>query len=350
MIQRILVPLDGSRIALTALPPALSIAERSGATIFLVSAAATTPSVMVRERGTATAPGGADDPARPGGPGQRPAGGKTTPTEGWFEEERKRAKTYLNEVVNQIGETSATLQVRILSGSPIPALEDAVAEFDIDLIVMTSHGRGRLERLWIGSVTEGLIRSGPCPILIWRPEARSSHAEDPAPEVGDVEDRAGLGVDLSTRPDFRRILVPLDGSERSETILPHVRNLAVGFEASLQLASVVSAPTRLPSMYLPHQAEEEEDRTEEIQEFTRYLESVADRLREDGLTVDLVVLEGRKPADAILAQRKAEGADLVAMATRGRGGLVRMVTGSVADKVLRAGTAPVLIHRPSSSD
>lgn len=322
MPGRILVPLDGSKTALTALPPAMALAEREGARLFLATAATTFPPIAMKEGG---------------GAGRKPA-------QGWFEEERKRARTYLSEVRTRIGETPVDIEVRILSGRPVDALAEAVDELDIDLVVMTSHGRGRLERFWIGSVADGLIREAPCPILLWRPGWEAVVDSD-AP-LPDPDEDAAAEPNLEARPRLRSILVPLDGSGLSESILPHVRALADAGTTKLHLVAVLPPASRLPSPYLPDQVKREEARREEADELRQYLESRAEILRNDGFTVDIGIVKDQPPAEGILAHRRAVNADLVALSTRGQGGVTRLVTGSVADKVIRAGRVPVLVHRP----
>jgi len=71
----------------------------------------------------------------------------------------------------------------------------------------------------------------------------------------------------------------------------------------------------------------------------------AEALGKEGLKVDLEVLVDHEPAEGILAFLEESGADLVAMATHGRGGVARLVLGSVADRVVRSGRTPVLLHR-----
>ncbi len=75
------------------------------------------------------------------------------------------------------------------------------------------------------------------------------------------------------------------------------------------------------------------------------MESEALPLREEGLTVDVEIVTGTHPAEGILEFSEASKVDLVAMATHGRGGVARLILGSVADKVIRGGTVPVLLHR-----
>ena len=86
------------------------------------------------------------------------------------------------------------------------------------------------------------------------------------------------------------------------------------------------------------------------QEWSRaeeYLDQLAARLRSGSLSVQTRVVSHMRPATAILDDASSNGADLIALATQGRGGLKRWLVGSVADKVVRGATTPVLVYRPT---
>jgi len=306
MYRKILVPLDQSRFAESALPAALSLAERSGGELHLVTVVSTLPPMAFS----------APDDA--GGPG-------------WFDEGRRRGSAYLEDVAARIQDAGATCEVltKVLSGAPVRMLREWILKTGIDQIVMTTHGRGFVKRLWLGSVADGLIRDAPCPILLWRPGSASSDE----------------GVDLKARPGLRRILVPLDGSETSGAIVPWVSRLAGLYGIPVTLASVVVPPAGIGSSYLPHAAEAEVYRAPERSHLENYLRSTGEQLGDQGIEVDTRVLTGGGAADEILALASDIGADLVALSTHGRGGVARMVVGSVADKVIRGSESHVLVHR-----
>jgi len=285
MFHSILVPLDGSALAEEALPAALSLAERSGGEVALVHVA-----------------GPAADSGTPG--------------------------DWLEGVAGRVRDSAPEVQLRtvLLEGAPAPALHRFVLEEGIDQIVMTSHGRGGLKRLWLGSVADGLLRRAPAPILLWRPIADA----DP--------------TDLAGRPSFTRILVPLDGSEPSEAIVPWADALARLYRAPLLLAAVVSAEAESPG-YLPSTGGLDAALAEEAVYLEGYLETLAGGLRAGGTRVEVRVVEGPPAVDGILQLREERGADLMAFATSGRGGVARLVLGSVADKLIRAGVCPVLVFR-----
>ena len=149
---------------------------------------------------------------------------------------------------------------------------------------------------------------------------------------------------------YRRILVALDGSELAERILPHVEALSEKFGAAVTLLRATTPPETLlaataqggtvvepPIDPTPVVEAEEEDAE-------NYLRAVADRLRRDGVTIDAEHSEG-DPAQTILSRARELPADLIAMTTHGRGGLGRVVFGSVADEVLRHASCPVLLVR-----
>ncbi len=81
-----------------------------------------------------------------------------------------------------------------------------------------------------------------------------------------------------------------------------------------------------------------------------YLERVAGRLREQGLQVRTRVAVARHAAEAILEEAEAQASNLIALATHGRGGFKRLLLGSVADKLVRGASSPVLIYRPTGKE
>jgi len=143
---------------------------------------------------------------------------------------------------------------------------------------------------------------------------------------------------------FERILVPLDGSEVAESILPHVEDLASIHKAKIVLLRVALAHT------LPGQDEIKAE-VEAVREAEEYLKGVEEKLRKKGLDVESHVRYG-KGAEEIVDFCHEPGIDAVAMFTHGRTGVGRWLMGSVAEKVVRhcplpVGTAPC---RSCSSD
>jgi len=142
---------------------------------------------------------------------------------------------------------------------------------------------------------------------------------------------------------FTRILVPLDGSELAEQVLPYVRILGKGLQARVELLRVFEPVS--PSLADPaHGLYLDRIIASVRTQMQDYVENVADSLRKDGLTVSTIVHEGN-PAASIVQEAETIPDTLVAISTHGRSGITRWVMGSTTDKVLHATSHPLLIVR-----
>ena len=297
MFTKILVPLDGSALGERALPIAASIAQSVNASLLLVRAV-----------WTRTMPAGLDN-------------GET------YHAAAQEAEAYLEAVARRLG---AGVQVQVVTPhAPAPVGILQVAEQDqVDLIVMTTHGRSGLSRWVYGSVAEAVLSRSPIPVLLMRTNAVT--VSSPRPEGAD-------------RP---RLLVPLDGSAFAEAVLPPAADLARAFDWTVTLLRVVTPSTPVvvdPELQRPFLPEAllQQARADAEQ----YLASVAAGLKREGLRVQTCLRVG-DASEAILDESRASGASLVVMATHGRTGLGRLLYGSVAGEVLHRGTLPLLLVRP----
>jgi nucleotide-binding universal stress UspA family protein len=136
---------------------------------------------------------------------------------------------------------------------------------------------------------------------------------------------------------LERILVPLDGSDCAENVLPKVEKLAKDLKASIALLQVVIAHT-FPG------ADPTDAEVEVVREAEQYLSNVEQGLKKKGLKVDSHVRYGND-AEEILDHAAQKDIDIVAMTTHGRGGVKRFLLGSVAEKVLRHSPKPVFLVR-----
>jgi nucleotide-binding universal stress UspA family protein len=223
-----------------------------------------------------------------------------------------------------------TVTAALLEGSVAETLDRYVAGNGVELVVMTTHGRGGLSRVWLGSVADKLVRRLTVPVLLMRP------SEDTKKPVTDIV--------------FRRILIPLDGSAKAEAALEPALALGTVGDAQYLLLRVVEP--RLPD-YLPvrdlREIKEDSLLGRDL-EARRYLRRVMDRLWAKDAKVRTKVYVAGSPALEVLRQADAAGADLIAMATRGAGGVERLLLGSVADKVLSGADIPLLIIRPQDAE
>jgi len=148
---------------------------------------------------------------------------------------------------------------------------------------------------------------------------------------------------------FKKILVPLDGSQLGEAALPCVEELAVATGAEVVLLQVVTLhyDIALAESYSSHIEQLSEEYEKGALASARdYLDRVGKGLEEKGIVVHRVAEIGF-PAEKVIAYAKENDIDLVAMSTHGRSGITRWILGSVADKVVHAADRPVLVVRAS---
>jgi nucleotide-binding universal stress UspA family protein len=300
-METILVPLDGSPFGEHALPAALAIARRRPTRIAL----AHVHQLIIPTIAAAEAP--MFDP---------------TPDELM----RQQETAYLEDVSRRLGAIWDGPITRTLL--EVPVADSLAYHADLigaSLIVLSTHGRGGVARAWLGSVADRLIRLSSVPTLVVRP----------GPDA----------PDLTHEPSMRHILIPLDGSALAEQAIELAMGIGRLTQAHYTLVQVVEPVLR---SFLIGGAEPTVDVEAEAaawKQASEYLDSVATRIRDQGHTVWSEARIGN-PAAAILESAAVNGADLIAMTTHGRGGVARLLMGSVADKVLRSATVPMLISRP----
>jgi len=296
MYRTILVPLDGSEFAEEALPLAKALASKIGAELHLAHVVLPEPDVDFK-----------------------------TPQEDleWRERVREGADRYLTELAEHAVTEGISTLTAVLEGPVSATLLDYADEQEVDLIALTGHGSGGVRRWWLGSVADSLLRAGKVDILLVRP-------------WDETEERSGHEA------RFHRILVPLDGSELAESALDSAIDLAGRFGASLVAVRVVPKPLELTSIYGVRGVEiRGEGHRVRVADATTYITALADRVT--AVPVEAHVVESSSAADGIVDSARALEADLVVLSSRGLGGLSRAVIGSVADKVLRGTTRPVLV-------
>jgi nucleotide-binding universal stress UspA family protein len=135
---------------------------------------------------------------------------------------------------------------------------------------------------------------------------------------------------------YKKILVPLDGSEMAESVLPYVGNLAERLGASVTLFTVVAPGRRASQSETAVRAEAEAQARRQAQHLTA-----------DGVTADVLVVTGQ-PVEQIISRGQSGGYDLIAIGTRGHSGIRRGLLGSVTDGVVRSSTIPVLALSPKA--
>ena len=142
---------------------------------------------------------------------------------------------------------------------------------------------------------------------------------------------------------YTRMLIPLDGSKLAENVLPYARALAGALDLRIELLSVVDTMDFARTTHAGHVRDFDPIIGAAVREGEQYLENVARSFT--GKTVDNCVVE-QGQADQIIIEKAARDKEtLIGMATRGRSGIHRWLMGSVAEKVLRGATNPLLLVR-----
>lgn len=197
---------------------------------------------------------------------------------------------------------------------------------ECDLIAMSTRGRSTLASGILGSVAYNVVHESPVPVLAITPE------------------RARLHWD--TDYGISRVIVPLDGSEFAESVLPYAASLSQKMDMGVTLVQVLSTDefTYYSSGYginefLPRIKEEIRSEARE------YLTGAASRFFPEGLDVSVETVYG-SPASRITQMARAADHNMVALTTHGRSGVSRLLLGSVAESVIRESGDPVLIVRP----
>ena len=140
---------------------------------------------------------------------------------------------------------------------------------------------------------------------------------------------------------YKRVLLPLDGSKLAERALPHAIAQAQGFGARLVLLRVAETIPHAPGVSA---ADLERVKRQIVTWAQEYLERVTEQVQEQGVQVESAIVEGR-PNVEITRFAEASSIDLIVLSSRGRSGFSRWLLGSVADRVVRGATVPVLLVR-----
>ena len=233
-------------------------------------------------------------------------------------------QTYLEAIAEPLREQGRHVETMVVFGNPAGQIIALAAT--ADLVVIGSHGHGAVGRFVLGSVADQVARHAPVPTLIVRggPEA--------APAVR-----------------LTRIVVPLDGSTLAEQALPVAATLAADLGIPIHLVRVLDVDALRATVQAGIHAAAAYMRSQEAVQHSaeEYLAERVQELRNQDCAATSAVLLG-SPAVTLLDAMRSD--DLVVMTTHGRGGVRRWLLGSVADKLLRAAAAPILLVPPSGPE
>lgn len=294
MYRRILVSLDGSKVAEQVLPYVRYLAVKLKIPVDLLTVVDLVG--MTGAMATSNAPN----------------------LDTFVAENVQRCEAYLGTIGKTLAGVASSHMV--VKGKPEEVVIEKASRFSDTLIAMATHGRSGVDRWLLGSVAEKVLRVTTNPLLLVRA----------------TKDGKSEGEKV-----FKRVIVPLDGSALAEKVLPHVTALAKGltFETVLLRAYNLRQVISTFEDYVPDWDLLE---AEAMGEATSYLNSKVQELKGQGLANISTRTSEKETAQEII-DLAAEPDSLIAMCTHGRSGLKRWVLGSVTEKVVRHSNSPILI-------
>jgi nucleotide-binding universal stress UspA family protein len=301
MFERILLPLDGSKLAERAIPYVWDLAGQLKAEVYLLHAC--------------------------------PPEHKT---------ELSGHQTYLNNIAENLRQRikenwqpswEPKIQVDVILDEPVKAIFEYVKQKSISMVALTSHGTTGLRAWAMGSVADNVVRGVGIPTLLIRIK-----------EGREIPEKKGL---------IQKILLPLDTSDASGISIPYAVQLATKLKASIALFSMAQTVYTPNVISMGGMGGGSIGNLDYIDVATKkstdeYLQRIADEIRKAGVEVTQNSILSHDAAYEILELEKKIQPDLVVMATRGRSNIARWALGSVAEKVLREGDRPILMIKETA--
>jgi len=300
MFDPILVPLDGSQLAECVLPHIVAIARPFDAEITLL---------RMLEKNQASAPAQLFDLLN-------------------WQINKKKAELYLEKKKAWFQESSIRARMIVLEGLVAEGITEYAQNQGMKLIVLSSHGYSGLTQWGISSITQKIIMSAPTSLLIVRAHQYGAHSGE-----------------LSETPVYQRILVPLDGSQRAENVLPIITQLAQFHRSQLHLVHVVQTPEMARQM---PPAPEDIDLSNRVvarnrEEAGRYLEQVKSRSYLEGITVQTHLITSDNASAELHRVAEQEHIDMVTLSAHGYSGNHQWPYGSMVNNFIMYGKVHLLI-------
>ena len=300
MFDTILVPLDGSQLADCVLPHALAIARSFDAEVTLLH--------MLEKNQAGTS-------------------AQLFDLLNW-QINKTKAALYLEKVKSRLQASKVRARIIIMEGLVADGITEYAQNQGIKLIVLSSHGRNGLTQLGISSITQKIILSTQTSLLIVR-----------AHQYGD---NSG---ELPETSLYQRILVPLDGSQRAENVLPIITQLARFHKSQVHLVQVVPMPEMARQMPPTPEDIDLSNRLVERnrEEAERYLEQVKSRSYLEGIAVQTHLIISENAAVALHQLGEQEHVDMIALSAHGYSGDHQWPYGSMVNNFIMYGKVPLLI-------
>jgi len=300
MFDPILVPLDGSQLAECVLSHTVAIARPFDADISLLN---------ILEKNQAGAPAQLFDLLN-------------------WQINKTKAVLYLETIKARLQASGLRVKTTVLEGLVAEGITEYAQKQGMKLIVLSSHGRHGLTQWGISSVTQKIILSAQTSLLIVRAHQQVTPAGE-SPET----------------PVYQRILVPLDGSQRAENVLPIITQLSHYHKSQIHLVQVVQTPEMARQM--PPAREDIDLSTQVVarnrEEAGRYLEQLKSRSYLEGIAVQSHLITSDNAAVALHQLEEQEHIDMVTLSAHGHSGNHLWPYGSMVNNFILYGKVPLLI-------
>jgi nucleotide-binding universal stress UspA family protein len=301
--NRIVCPVDWSEYSRRALDHAVAIARWHGSRVSALHVYQIPAPAFIPEPAPGAVPLPAAEPVQ---------------AIGFSEAERARLEVSLRDWVKAAAMPGVSVETAVAEGFNVStAILSHAAALGADLLVVATHGRSGFKRFVLGSVTEKLLRTSDCPVLVVPPDAPDAAASRPV--------------------NYQRIVCAVDFSKATRPSLDIAASLAAEAGGRVTVAHVVEMPHEIPDTAMPDLRDQ---RAVRFQHARRQLKTLTAPLRQS-CGIDDMLLAGT-PAHEILRLADEQQADLIVMGRQGRGAVERMLHGSVTQHVTRRATCPVL--------
>ena len=300
MFDTILVPLDGSQLADCVLPHVVAVARPFEAEITLL---------RMLEKNHAGASAQLFDLLN-------------------WQINKTRAVLYLDKIQGRLEKLAIRVRTEILEGLIAEGITEYAQKQGTKLIILSSHGRNGLTQWGISSITQKIFLSAQTSLLIVRAHQYREHSDE-----------------LTEAPVYRHILVPLDGSQRAENVLPIITQLANFHKSRIHLVQVVQTPEMARQMPSVREDVELSNRIVERnrEEAKRYLEQLKSRSYLEGIAVQTHLITSANAAVTLHQLVEQEHIDLVALSAHGYSGIHQWPYGSMVNNFIMYGGVSLLI-------
>jgi len=300
MFDLILVPLDGSQLAECVLPHTLAVAHAFDAETTLL---------RILEKNQAGVSAQFFDLLN-------------------WQINKTKALLYLETIQAQFQASGLQAETMVLEGLVAEGITEYAQNQGMKLIILSSHGRHGLTQWGISSITQKIILSAQTSLLIIRADQRYTQAGE-----------------SSENSIYQRILVPLDGSQRAENVLPIITQLSHFHKSQIHLVQVVQTPEM--ARQLPPAREDIDLSTQVVarnrEEAGHYLEQLKSRSYPEGITVQTHLITSDNAAVALHQLEEQEHIDMVTLSAHGYSGNHQWPYGSMVNNFIMYGKAHLLI-------